>query len=142
MYGVDDNFWLILFTIIITILVLNVLFSGVMRRKLKVEKKKFFSYNHVNERHSKVDWWIRISFVILITIGLVVNIMTMPAEIKWYREPWPLLLTFIIVSEIVRASFERKYATNRNDYIFTIGQLVFNIVLVAVVLSSFYIWLA
>ena len=63
MYGFDriSGFELLLFlTIVIT---LFLLFNAVMRNWLKIEKKKLFSYNHINEKHKKIDWTIRIVFL-------------------------------------------------------------------------------
>lgn len=103
-------------------------FEVVMRKYLKVEKRKSFSYNHVNEQHKKIDWTIRISFVIVFTItffALVRNSNTY----NWYLDPGFLILVFLVISETTRAFMEWKYAENPKTYIFTISQLVFALIL-------------
>ena len=66
MYGVDPFFGLKLILLLAIILILFFVFNTIMRKWFKVDKKKFFSYNHVNEKHKKVDWTIRIITVVII----------------------------------------------------------------------------
>ncbi|WLR58989.1 DUF4181 domain-containing protein [Guptibacillus hwajinpoensis] len=94
-----------------------------LRKWLKVEKKQIFSYNHVNEVHKKWDWGIRISFIVLLIISFVVNIYRGFHDPIWYLQTHILLFVFIIASEAVRVIMEKKYAANKNDYIFTSIQL-------------------
>ncbi|WP_200805869.1 DUF4181 domain-containing protein [Desulfonispora thiosulfatigenes] len=108
-------------------------FEAVMRRYLKVEKRKFFTYNHVNEKHKKIDSTIRISFLIILFI-LYIYLVSGPDKIIWYLQPGVLGFIFLGISEIVRAVMEWKYAVNRNAYIFTISQLIFNIMLLIILL--------
>ncbi len=96
-----------------------------MRKWLNVEKKKWFSYNHLNEKHKKLDWMIRITFLLLLLISFFYNVTQDPFDRIWYLETHILLFVFIIASETVRAVMEKRYADNRNDYKFTISQLAF-----------------
>lgn len=45
------------------------LINKLLRTWLNVEKKKVFSYNHVNDKHKKIDWTIRIIFIFILFIG-------------------------------------------------------------------------
>ena len=102
------------------------LFNIGMRRILNVKRKKRFSYNHLNDRHKKMDWVIRITFVILIVVGGFYNTFNLGPENKvWYLESYMLLFGFVLVSETVRAVFEKRHAENPNDYKFTLSQLTF-----------------
>ncbi|WP_404451812.1 DUF4181 domain-containing protein [Virgibacillus necropolis] len=143
-YGLEPIFWLKLVLILAIILVLLVSFNEVMSKWLKVEKKKlfsFFSYNHVNEKHKKVDWTIRITFIVIIILGYFINSMSNPMESNWFFEPWFLLFILIVVSETARAIMEWKYAANRNAYILTISQLVFIIILLtSMFTTNFFGW--
>ena len=69
MYGIEPMFWPKLFLVLGMLTLLIYGFSDVIRRYLKVEKPKFFSYNHVNKKHEKIDWTIRISFIIILIIS-------------------------------------------------------------------------
>ncbi|MEC5424740.1 DUF4181 domain-containing protein [Virgibacillus sp. C22-A2] len=62
LHGTEPIFWLKLILALTLFALLLIAFNAVMSKWLKVEKKKFFSYNHVNEKHKKVDWIIRITF--------------------------------------------------------------------------------
>lgn len=114
--------WLIIF-----------LFDEVMRRLLKVERRKLFSYNHVNSRHKKIDWGFRIAAIIWIVVGGFVNIARYPSTIL-FLEPYFILLIMIFLTEFVRIRMEWKYAENRNAYLLTLLQLIF----IAIVLSVLY----
>lgn len=100
------------------------LINKLLRTWLNVEKKKVFSYNHVNDKHKKIDWTIRIIFIFILFIGFFININRDPLKPIWFLEVHILLFAFIFVSEIVRAMMEKRYAENKNDYIFTVLQLV------------------
>lgn len=122
-----DHFLLNVLLLLAIYSLLIYIFNKVMRKWLKVEKKKFFSYNHVTHKHKKIDWVIRITFLLLLIISTTINIMRMQKGLEkiWFLEIYVILFTFIIVTETARALMERKYIENRNDYKFTIVQLVF-----------------
>ncbi|WP_096200049.1 DUF4181 domain-containing protein [Bacillus sp. FJAT-45350] len=125
MYGIESTF-LLSILLFLAILLLIVSFNKIMRKWLKVEKEKLFSYNHVNEKHKKIDWTIRIVALVFFLLGYVVN--TIRESIHELFQPWFLLL-IIIVSEAVKAVMERKYAENPNAYKLTISQIIFVLVL-------------
>lgn len=87
MYGTGTDFWLDLLFILATILIVLFAFNVGMRKLLKVERRKVFSYNHVNEKHSKIDWTIRISVIALLFIGFFVNVSRLPMDPFWFLEP-------------------------------------------------------
>jgi Domain of unknown function (DUF4181) len=102
------------------------LFNAGMRKILNVKRKKMFSYNHMNERHKKIDWTIRFTFLFLIVIVGVYNTYTLGPEGEvWYLKPYILIFGFVLVSEAVRAIFEKRHSENPNDYKFTLSQLAF-----------------
>ena len=109
------------------------------RKWLNVEKKKFFSYNHVNNKHKKIDWTIRITFIFSLIIGGFINISRGYSNHIWFLETHILLLVFVIVSETARIIMEKRYAENKNDYIFTAIQLVvISIFLISVFSTNFF----
>lgn len=124
-YGVDSAFWLKFFLFMLVLSLVMFLFGVVARRMLKVKRKKLFSHNHLNDTHKKIDWTIRITFIVAIIIGGIINISRFPLRPILYLEPYFLGILLVYLSEIVRAVMEWKHAENRNDYIFTIAQLIF-----------------
>ena len=121
-----DHFLLKSFLFLSIYALLIFLFNIGMRKILNVKRKKMFSYNHLNERHKKIDWSIRISSVILIIAASFYNTFTLGPEHRvWYLEPYILLFVFLLVSESVRAVFEKRFAQNPNDYKFTLSQMTF-----------------
>lgn len=93
-------------------------------KRLNVKKKKFFSYDYVNDKHKKIDWIIRITFVFFIIIGGFINISRDSLNTLWSLQAAILIFASIIVSEIVRIIMEKIYSENKNEYIFTAIQLV------------------
>ncbi len=136
-----ETFWL-KFILIISILGLALYFSNkALRKWLKVEKKSMFSYNHVNDTHRKIDWTIRISFMLLLIISLFINIERIHLEPLWYLQTYTIMFVFIIVTETARAVMEKRYAENKNDYLFTLFQLGFIIVFSLSLFFTNFFWL-
>lgn len=125
MYGLEGDFGLKLLIILIVFLVASLLFDLVARNMLKLERRKFFSYNHINKVHERIDWSIRITFLFILFIAFIINY----SYNLWYLQPYFLLLLFIIVSGITRVVLELKYLSNRKEALFTILQLGFFLLL-------------
>ena len=110
-----------------------------LRKWLNVEKREFFSNHFVNEKHKKIDWTIRISFIVLILFVFFINVSGNPLKHIWILQPYILLFGLVIVTELVRIVMEKRYAANKNDYIFTAVQLVvISLFLLAVFSTDFF----
>ncbi|MDL4839448.1 DUF4181 domain-containing protein [Aquibacillus rhizosphaerae] len=128
-YGLEPAFWLKLVMLIVIVLLLWVSLNTIMRKWLHVERQKFFSYNHVNEKHKNIDWVIRITTMISILIGYGINITREVSNWYWFLQPWFILIIYVIASQISRAVMERKYAQNPNAYKVTISEILFLLIL-------------
>nr|WP_077305426.1 DUF4181 domain-containing protein [Terribacillus halophilus] len=124
-YGIEPDFWIRFFLLLAAILLLLISFHALMRKWLRVERSKLFSYNHVNAKHKKIDWILRITTIIMILLFTPVVMMTGINNLNFFINPSSILIIFIIVSEIVRTVMERKYAKNPNAYKVTLSQLIF-----------------
>ncbi|QDP40759.1 DUF4181 domain-containing protein [Radiobacillus deserti] len=133
MYGLGLEFWSRLFVILGIALLLISLFNALMRKVLNVKRRKFFSYNHVNDRHKKLDWFIRIGFIGMVILSYP---FTLQPYSNWFLQPWFLIFVFFIASETVRAIMEYKYAKNRRDYLYTLSSLLFVTVLLTILFST------
>lgn len=110
-----------------------------LRKWLNVEKKEFFSNNFVNQKHKKIDWTIRITFIVVVLFGFFVNVSEDPSRHIWLLQPHILMFGLIFVTELVRIVMEKRYAANKNDYIFTTVQLVvISMFLLAVFSTDFF----
>lgn len=114
-------------------------FSAIMRSVLEVEKPKVFSYNHVNEKHKKIDFGIRIIFTIIILISIIY----MYINPDTYQSNLSLIYIiffsiFFIATETSRAFMEWKHAENPRAYIFTISQLIFALAFIWII-SYFFL---
>ncbi|WP_017381884.1 DUF4181 domain-containing protein [Paenisporosarcina sp. TG-14] len=139
MYGFDSTFWLKLLPLLLILTVYFVLmisFNAIMRRWLGVEKRKAFSHNHVNDKHKKIDWSIRLFFIAMMVIGGFINVTIIPREPYLFLQPWFLLFVLIFITETVRAVMEKRYAKNPNAYIFTVYQLVFTLILLILLYTT------
>lgn len=95
---------------------------------IKKEKKRIFSYNHLNDLHKKIDWAIRIGAMLVSIIALY---------LIFYKEfPVTLYLILLIVLAIIdystRAIFEWKFSEHPKQAILTIGEM-------CVIVISFFI---
>ena len=63
MYDFDLKNVLIFF---ISLALLLIIFNYTVRKLLGVGRKKPFSYHHMNQRHKKLDWSVRIVFIIIV----------------------------------------------------------------------------
>lgn len=128
-YGLEPTFWLRLVAVIAMFLLLLVTFNRIISRWLKVERKKIFSNNHVNKRHEKIDWIIRVIAIFSIFLGYAIDSTRGPTDWYWFLQPWFILMVFVSVSEVGRAIMERKYAENPNAHKVTLCNIVFTLIL-------------
>ncbi|MEK5185329.1 DUF4181 domain-containing protein [Solibacillus sp. FSL W7-1324] len=110
-----------------------------LRKWLNGEKKEFFSNHFVNKKHKKMDWTIRITFIVVMLVGFFFNVSEDPSKHIWFLQPYILLFGLIFVTELVRIVMEKRYAANKNDYIFTSVQLVvISLFLIALFSTDFF----
>lgn len=131
-----NNGFVVFVLFLISLWLLIASFSFGMRKLLKVDRKKWFSYNHINDLHKKTDWAIRITFIIVLFASTFYMIYTDSLETVWYLETWFILLVFIVVSESVRVYFEWRYSENRKAFVLTILEMVFIIVLITLLVTT------
>ena len=60
-------FWLNIFFIVIIVASIMYLSKWFLRKLYNIEKikKKFFSYNHINKWHARIDWGLRLVILII-----------------------------------------------------------------------------
>ncbi|WP_017380545.1 DUF4181 domain-containing protein [Paenisporosarcina sp. TG-14] len=111
----------LVYFVLITFIVTTVV-KHFLRKILNIEKEKkeFFSYNHINKLHGKIDWVIRISSMLMIIIISSLSI---------YQQ-YPLsffliaMIIYIGIDYGVRAFFEWKYSQNPKQSILTISEMI------------------
>lgn len=114
-------FWLKLGIIILIILLLISGMRFFLQRALKIEKEKaaFFSYNHINDLHKKVDWCVRIGSMIL-SMAVIYLVIFNEFPVTLYL----VLIVFLTIADYtVRAIFEWKYSENPKQAILTFGEM-------------------
>ncbi|MFJ7183394.1 DUF4181 domain-containing protein [Lysinibacillus xylanilyticus] len=135
MNNINIQFGPLMLFLIVVVLVINI-FGFFIRKLLGVKRKKWFSYNHINERHKKLDWSVRIIFIGLFFISSYYRIVNDTFGIPWYFETWFILIVFLITSEMLRAFMEWKYAVNKRDFVATIAEMVFMFSIVFLVITT------
>lgn len=125
-------FWLYFAFIVVIVLTIMYVVRFLLRRAFSIDKSKkdFFSYNHINDLHRKVDWGIRL---IILVVNLVLFFMIIEDIVPIYFVVIALLV-LIIVDRLVHAFFEWKYSDNPKDAILTLSDMI--IMVNAVVLVS------
>ena len=129
----------IIVILISLVLVLHI-FSYTIRKLLGVDKKKWFSYNYINERHKKLDWYVRIAFIILLIFFYFLTLSNTGILNHQYLYLLPGISAFIflIISELLRAFMEWKYAENKKAYIATIIELCFAISITIWIITTYF----
>lgn len=69
-------------------------------------------------------------------LGYFINMARLPQERYLLLETWFLLFGLMFTMEIARVIMERKYAKNPNAYIYTLGQLVFILIIMVTLFST------
>lgn len=141
MDGAEPAFGLKVLLLIVFVLLIAYSFNAIMRKWLKVEKPKFFSYNHVNDKHKKIDLSLRGVVSVLLIIGYVNNSERLSQAQKpiFLLKTWVLLFAFVVSIEVVRAFMEWKYAENPKTYLVTVSSLVFLVIVASsIFMTDFY----
>ncbi|WP_422122351.1 DUF4181 domain-containing protein [Planococcus sp. X10-3] len=119
------------------VFVINSILKFTIRKLFNIEpsKREFFSYNHINKLHRKVDWFVRLGTLIA---GLVLLYFVALDE----HPPSYYLVAvigFIMVDDLVRAFFEWRASENPKQSILTLTQMtVFVAAIVFVIQFSFF----
>lgn len=131
---ISGNMWLDITVFVGIILVLHFVFSTLMRRLLKVEKKKAFSYNYVNEQHKKIDKILRMVVIILASITLAIYYF--PDITTGFPVFLIIVMLLQLIPDLYRVYMERKYQSNTNNYKYTLAETLFwtTIIIVGILL--------
>jgi len=136
---INIEFGILILLLIMLVLVISI-FRFVIRKLLGVERKKWFSYHHLNERHRKLDWSLRL-ITILFLISSYYMIDNNKVEILWYFKTSFIIIVFLIASELLRAFMEWKYAENKRDFVATIAEMMFMIGIVFLTITTDFLGL-
>ena len=116
-------FWIKFGLIAVFAFILISIVKYLLRNLLKIEKlkKQFFSFNHVNELHRKIDKGLRIfSTITLITLSYVL--------LFYYEDLIYLffipIIVFMVLDSLVKAFFEWKYTKNPKESILTLTEML------------------
>ena len=124
--------WIKFALFVLVVFVLDAIVKLLLRKSLKIEKgkKSFFSYNHINELHRKIDWAIRITSTIVL---IVTNILVI---IEGYSINLILITSifYLVLDSAVRAIFECKYSKNPKQYILTVSEGVLFLLAIVIVI--------
>lgn len=129
-YGMTPEFWSELIIILLIVIFLMSIIPALIRYKMGADKNKWFSYNHINKLHKKIDWTLRIIFLISVLLS----------AIYLYEQPLLISLIFIffILSQIiVQAYVEWKFSDNKKNFKATLIQ--FGLTFIALVGALFWI---
>ena len=79
--------------------------------------------------------------MLLLIISVFINVERIPLEPLWYFQTHIIMFVFIIVLETARAIMEKRYAENKNDYLFTLSQLGIIVVFSLTLFLTNFFWL-
>lgn len=127
-------FWIKFGLIAVFAFILISIVKYLLRNLLKIEKVKreFFSFNHVNELHRKIEKGLRtFSTITLIILSYVL--------LFYYEDLIYLLfiaiIVFMILDYIVRAFFEWKYTKYPKQSILTLTEMLLILTAIIIVIK-------
>lgn len=127
--------WIKLAFFVLIVFVLNIVVKLILRKILNIEKEKksFFSYNHINELHRKIDWAMRFTYMIVfIVINSLIIIEDYPINLILIA-----VFFYILLDYAIRAFFEYKYLENPKQYILTISEGVLFLLTIVIVIKFY-----
>lgn len=131
----NNDFSSIILLFVLLFIVLT-LFNYVTRKLLHVERPRSFSYNYVNSTHQKIDWWMRGVFTVLLVIVSYIVTTTDDVASFWQFIIFGLIITFLVVTELLRAFMEWKHADNQRAFLATLIELAFVIIIVTLLITT------
>lgn len=104
-----------------------------LRKLFNIEKvkKDWFSYNHINKKHKKMDSVVRLATTIVL-IAVAYLVIIKEYSILFYVVPLVLLT---VLDYTVRAFFEWKYTENPKQSIVTMGEIITILTATAVIVQ-------
>jgi uncharacterized membrane protein len=131
-----EPFWWKLVLIVMIMGVLLFFYNHIVRKLLKIERKKFWADHYVNETHRKIGKVLNIIFIFYLISNVFHQAEHGPNAGVWLLSPYVPPFIFLIFTETIRAFMQKKYANNKNEYLFTISQLVFSSLLLIVMICT------
>jgi hypothetical protein len=117
------------------------MFHESLRRVLGLEKFPFFSDNHVNDLHKKVDGIVRWILVGGLLIWWFIDAAVSPMRDSGWIAVHYLLFVVIGSLEMLRAFIEWWYGEERKRWILTAGNLAFGVLILAVLFTTDFLGL-
>ena len=93
MYNNNFELGTLILFLFVLLLIISI-FGFVIRKLLGVERKKWFSYDYVNEIHKKLDLSVRIIYLSLVLISSYYKFNNDNVGIAWYYELWFIIMSF------------------------------------------------
>jgi uncharacterized membrane protein HdeD (DUF308 family) len=114
-------FWLKFILIVLVAMACGMFIKYFLRTTFHIEKekRKFFSYNHINATHRKIDWGLRIGSL-LVYWAMLFYLLNEEFHLYFILGA---LFFFTSLDYLVRAYFEWKHTENPRQSILTISEL-------------------
>jgi len=127
-------FWIKLGLIVIIVFIVISLVKLLLRKLLNVEKvkKEFFSYNHINELHRKIDRGLR-TFSVISLILLSFVVLFYFEDLLYLILLAPIVL--MVMDYIIKAYFEWKYTQYPKQSILTLTEMILILIAIIIVIE-------
>jgi len=124
-------FWIKFGLIVIIVFTVISLVKLLLRKLFNIEKvkKEFFSYNHINELHRKIDTGLRI-FSVITLILLTFVVLFYFEDLIYLILIVPIVL--VVMDYMVKAYFEWKYTQYPKQSILTLTEML--LILIAIII--------
>ncbi|MDX8342411.1 DUF4181 domain-containing protein [Rossellomorea sp. YZS02] len=124
----------ILFIIGVYIILVS-LFHRVASKRLDVKKRKFFSFDTVNEEHERGDKLLRYLTLVILAGGFILHVVKDFDSEYWFFQPYFILAFFFIMRHLWKSFVERKAFSDNRESIYTLMDTGINLLLFAVLFT-------
>ncbi|MFP3356301.1 DUF4181 domain-containing protein [Planococcus citreus] len=114
-------FWLEIGLVILTMFLLSSLINFILGKLLNIEKEKkeLFSFDFANERHRKIDQWIRWGWM-LVSILVIYLVLYRELPVTLYLM---LFIAWMTTDASIRAYFQWKHSEQPKQAILTLSEM-------------------
>ncbi|WP_409253325.1 DUF4181 domain-containing protein [Bacillus sp. SCS-153A] len=129
-------FWVNLSLVAIIVFILISIVKLLLRKIFKIEKvkRKFFSYNYINDSHRKVDKWLR---MITAIISMILGILLINNKDVVYLYSG-VLIFLLLLDYAVRVFFELKFSEYPKQAVLTLAEMFLMVTAVFIVFQYWF----
>lgn len=116
------------------------MFHRLASKRLRVKRRRFFSFDTVNEEHERGDKLLRYLTLVILIAGFILHILNDFDSEYWFLQPYFIVAFSFIVRHLWKSFVERKAFSDNRESIYTLMETGINLLLFTLLFTSNF-WL-